>query len=81
MSYCHVFGSKCFILNTKDNLGKFDVKSDEVIFLGYSSSEANVKNFHILANLMSLLFLATTSCFLQITKIKLKINLENNYDI
>jgi hypothetical protein len=31
-----VFGCKCFILNDKDNLGKFDVKSDEGIFLGYS---------------------------------------------
>ena len=31
------FGSKCFILNTKDNLGKFDAKSNVGIFLGYSS--------------------------------------------
>lgn len=31
--------AKCFILNNdKDNLCKFDVKSDERIFLGYSSS-------------------------------------------
>ena len=27
-----------FILNTKDNLGKFDPKSDVGIFLGYSNS-------------------------------------------
>jgi len=33
-----VFGCKCFILNNgKDNLGKFDSKADEGIFLGYSS--------------------------------------------
>ena len=31
-----VFGSKCFILNDSENLGKFDAKSDEWIFLGYS---------------------------------------------
>jgi len=32
-----LFGYKCFILNNgKDNLGKFDSKSDEGIFLGYS---------------------------------------------
>jgi len=32
-----VFGYKCFILNNgKDNLGKFDSKSDEGIFLSYS---------------------------------------------
>lgn len=35
----HVFSCKCFILNKrKENLGKFNAKSDEGIFLGYSSS-------------------------------------------
>jgi hypothetical protein len=38
ISYFKVFGCKCFILNTKDNLDKFDAKSDEGIFIGYSSS-------------------------------------------
>jgi hypothetical protein len=37
MSYFWMFGSKCFILNTKDNLEKLDSKYDEGIFLGYSS--------------------------------------------
>ena len=33
-----IFGCKYFILNNgKDNLGKFDSKADEGIFLGYSS--------------------------------------------
>jgi len=36
ISYFKVFGCKCFILNTKDNLDKFDAKSDEGIFIGYS---------------------------------------------
>ena len=36
ISYFKVFGSKCFILNTKDQLGKFDPKSNEGIFIGYS---------------------------------------------
>ena len=32
-----MFGCKCFVLNNgKDNLGKFDTKSNEGIFLGYS---------------------------------------------
>jgi len=32
---------ECFILNTKYNLSKFDSKSDDIIFLGYSTfSEA-----------------------------------------
>lgn len=39
MSHLHVFGCKCFILNNgKENLGKFDAKADEGIFLGYSQS-------------------------------------------
>jgi hypothetical protein len=33
-----VFGSKCFILNTKDYLNKFDPKSYEGVFLGYSQN-------------------------------------------
>ena len=36
IGYFKVFGCKCFIVNTKDNLGNFDTKSDEGIFLGYS---------------------------------------------
>ena len=37
ISYFYPFGCKCFVLNNgKDNLGKFDAKSDEGIFLGYS---------------------------------------------
>ena len=36
VKYFRVFGSKCFILNDRENLGKFDAKSDEGIFLGYS---------------------------------------------
>ncbi|GJR93689.1 zf-CCHC domain-containing protein [Tanacetum coccineum] len=36
LEYFKVFGSKCFILNTKDYLAKFDLKSTEGVFLGYS---------------------------------------------
>ena len=35
ISYFYIFGSECFILNTKDKLSKFDPKSDLGIFLGY----------------------------------------------
>ena len=35
--HCLIFGCKCFILSTKDNLGKFDPKFDVGIFLGYSN--------------------------------------------
>ena len=36
VKYFQVFGSNCIILNDRENLGKFDAKSDEGIFLGYS---------------------------------------------
>ncbi|GJW46456.1 retrovirus-related pol polyprotein from transposon TNT 1-94 [Tanacetum coccineum] len=38
LEYFKVFGSKCFILNTKDYLTKFDPKSYEGVFLGYSQN-------------------------------------------
>ncbi|GJW96322.1 retrovirus-related pol polyprotein from transposon TNT 1-94 [Tanacetum coccineum] len=36
LEYFKVFGSKCFIHNTKDYLTKFDPKSTECVFLSYS---------------------------------------------
>lgn len=39
ISHLGVFGCKCYVHNNgKDNLGKFDARSDEATFLGYSSS-------------------------------------------
>ncbi|GJZ31590.1 retrovirus-related pol polyprotein from transposon TNT 1-94 [Tanacetum coccineum] len=38
LDYLKVFRSKCFILNTKDYLTKFDPKSYEGVFLGYSQN-------------------------------------------
>ena len=38
VKYFRVFGSKCYIRNDRENLGKFDAKSDESIFLGYSTT-------------------------------------------
>ena len=46
ISYLRVFGCKCFILNTKNNLGKFDSKADEGIFLGYSTSSKTYRVFN-----------------------------------
>ena len=38
ISYFHAFGCKCFVHNNgKETLRKFDAKSNECIFLGYSS--------------------------------------------
>ncbi|KAI3782315.1 hypothetical protein L2E82_12357 [Cichorium intybus] len=36
VKFLHIFGCRCFILNMKDHLTKFDNKSEEGIFLGYS---------------------------------------------
>ena len=38
MKYFRIFGSTCFILKDRENVGKFDSRSDEGIFLGYSST-------------------------------------------
>ena len=38
VKYFRVFGSKCYILNDRENPGKFDAKSNEGIFLGYSTN-------------------------------------------
>ena len=41
-----MFGSKCYILNDKENLEKFDAKSDECIFLGYSNTSRAYRVFN-----------------------------------
>ena len=46
IGYFKVFGCKCFILNTKDNLGKFDFKLDDGIFLGYSQTSKAYRVFN-----------------------------------
>ena len=46
INYFKVFGCKCFILNTKDKLGKFDAKSDVGIFLCYSTSSNALRVFN-----------------------------------
>jgi hypothetical protein len=38
VKYFTTFGSKCYILRDRENLGKFDTKSDEGLFLGYSTN-------------------------------------------
>ena len=46
VKYFRVFGSKCYILNDRENLGKFDAKSDESIFLGYSTTSRAYRVFN-----------------------------------
>ena len=38
VKYFRIFGSTCFILKDRENVGKFYSRSDEGIFLGYSST-------------------------------------------
>ena len=46
VSYLKVFGCKCFVLNTQDNLGKFDTKTFEAIYFGYSSTSKAYRVFN-----------------------------------
>ena len=46
VKYFRVFGSKCYILNDRKNLGKFDAKSDKWIFLGYSTNNRAYKVYN-----------------------------------
>ncbi|KAJ9535340.1 hypothetical protein OSB04_un001549 [Centaurea solstitialis] len=46
IEHLHIFGCVCYILNNKDNLGKFDSKSDDGIFLGYSSISKTYRVFN-----------------------------------
>ena len=39
VTYFKVFGSSCYIKRNEDDLGKFDSRTDEGIFLGYSSTK------------------------------------------
>jgi len=40
LSHFRVFGCVCYILNDKEQLGKFASRSDEGIFLGYSTNSS-----------------------------------------
>ena len=46
VGYFKVFGCKCFILNIKEHLGKFDKKSDEGIFLGYCENKRGFRVYN-----------------------------------
>ena len=46
VKYFRVFESKYYILNDRKNLGKFDTKGDEDIFLGYSTTSQAYRVFN-----------------------------------
>jgi hypothetical protein len=47
VKYFKVFGSKCYIKRLDENLGKFDARSDEGIFLGYASTKKEYRCYNI----------------------------------
>jgi hypothetical protein len=46
VKYFRIFKSKCYILRDRENLRKFDPKSDEGIFLGYSTNSRAYRVFN-----------------------------------
>lgn len=50
VSYFRIFRSKYFILNTKDNLDKFDPKFDKEIFIEYSNRSKACRIFNLRTN-------------------------------
>ncbi|KAJ9565209.1 hypothetical protein OSB04_001175 [Centaurea solstitialis] len=44
--FFRVFGCVCYLLNNRDDLGKFDAKSDESIFIGYSHNSATYRVYN-----------------------------------
>jgi hypothetical protein len=47
VKHFRVFGSKCYIKTDEYNLGKFDSRSDEGIFLGYSPNKKAYKFYNL----------------------------------
>jgi len=47
ISYFYIFGCYCYILNDKENLRKFDSKSNKGIFLGYATNSRGYRIFNL----------------------------------
>ncbi|KAJ9566938.1 hypothetical protein OSB04_002904 [Centaurea solstitialis] len=46
IKFFRVFGCICYMLNNREDLGKFDAKSDESIFIGYSLNFATYRVYN-----------------------------------
>ena len=46
IKHFRVFGSKCFINNNDEKLGKYDARVDEGIFLGYASKSKGYRCYN-----------------------------------
>jgi len=47
VKYFKTFGSKCYIFKDREPLGKFDSRSDEGIFLGYSTTSRAFRVYNL----------------------------------
>ena len=47
VKYFRDFGSDCYILRDRENLEKFDAKSDKGFFLGYSTSSRAYRVYNL----------------------------------
>ena len=47
VKYFRIFGSDCYILHGRENLEKFDAKSDNGYFLGYSSTSRAYRVYNL----------------------------------
>jgi hypothetical protein len=52
VKYFHIFGSKCYILADREQRRKMDPKSDEGIFLGYSTNNRAYRVFNSKTNVL-----------------------------
>lgn len=46
IKHFRIFGSKCYIKNNDENLGKYDDRADEVIFLGYAAESKGYRCYN-----------------------------------
>lgn len=53
LSHLHIFGCVCYILNDRENLGKFDSRSNEGIFLDYSTHSMAFKVYNRTTKMVS----------------------------
>lgn len=47
LKYFHVFGCVCYVLNDRDQLSKFDARSDKEMFLGYASNSRAYRVYNL----------------------------------
>ena len=53
LGFFYVFGCKCYVLrNQGKNIGKFEVKAEEAIFIGYGIAEKSYKVYNLRLNIV-----------------------------